>query len=346
MESSTTSASSRARGGTHPSTTTTSPSAAAGAAKVLLCPYCGQPQRSGVGEDVERCKSCGGLFEPLSQIATQIAMGPWYIRDKQQPFRPGCSYDVLRKMLDAGRIRPTSVMRGPTTRQFWQVARNVPGVAHFLGYCHNCNFHVKPTDAKCPSCGAAFKEPDERDRLGLQFPTPESVERAERDLAAAREAQRTGKPTDVVIRPAVEGRPTSKGTDSGGVTSLAATMGGAATQPAAPVRRRTGEGSLLADALGDPPASASPTPAPRPTTTTAARPIADGQALDFGPSEEAAAGVSYDEADALAIDPDHEHEHDHDHDPLAMTPLVWVLAALNVAMLALVTLLGALLWQA
>ena len=313
--------------------------------KVLLCPYCGQPQRG----DVERCRSCGGLFEPLSQIATQIAMGPWYIRDKQQPFRPGCSYEVLMKMVEAGRIRPTSVMRGPTTRQFWQVARNVPGVAHFLGYCHNCNYHVKPTEPQCPSCGAAFKEPTDRDRLGLQFSTQEAAERAERDLAAAREAELTGKPTDVVIKPVVEGdaagpRKSSGGRgtgggEGGGVTSLAATMGSAATRAAEPVRAARGGDALLSEALGGLPEPAtSKATATRPPGAAAGAGPPVHQALDFAPSEEAAAGVNFDDADEHAFD-------DHSPDPLAMTPLVWVLAGLNVIMLAVVTLLGALLWQ-
>src|SRR5690348_425633 len=101
--------------------------------KLVLCPYCGHAQPA-----ADRCEECRGLFEPLSRRATQISMGPWFIRDKANPFRPGCSYEVLRKQIAAGKIKPTTVLRGPTTRQFWSVARNVPGVAHLLGYCHRC----------------------------------------------------------------------------------------------------------------------------------------------------------------------------------------------------------------
>ena len=59
--------------------------------KIILCPYCGNTQKT-----PDRCEGCGGLFEPLSRKATQIKMGPWFIRDKNNPFRPGCSYEVLR----------------------------------------------------------------------------------------------------------------------------------------------------------------------------------------------------------------------------------------------------------
>ncbi|MCE9591354.1 MAG: hypothetical protein K8S99_12610 [Planctomycetes bacterium] len=135
-------------------------------AKLIVCPYCGHVQPA---ED--RCEECRGLFEPLSRRATQIAMGPWYVRDKMSPFRPGCSYEVLRKQITSGRVKPMSVIRGPTTHQFWAVAKNVPGVAHLLGYCHKCGNHVSPEDRACPTCSESFKEPIHRDELGLIYPT-------------------------------------------------------------------------------------------------------------------------------------------------------------------------------
>lgn len=142
-----------------------------GTEKLILCPYCGHAQYGG-----ERCQACGGLFEPLSRRATQLAMGPWQIRDKNNPFRPGCCYDILKSMAKAGKIKNTTVMRGPTTRQFWSVARNVPGVAHLIGYCHACGNHVSPTDAKCGECGAIFQEPRDRNTLGLAYKTDEEAE--------------------------------------------------------------------------------------------------------------------------------------------------------------------------
>ena len=153
----------------------------AGSAKpqIVLCPYCGQTQvRS------HKCNACGGLFEPLSRRATQIAMGPWYLRDKHQPFRPGFSYPVLRQMIQNGRVSATTVLRGPTTRQFWSIARNVPGVAHLLGYCHQCHRRVEtdPSPANCPHCEARFKSVRQRNELGLQFPTRRAAESAQRAL--------------------------------------------------------------------------------------------------------------------------------------------------------------------
>ena len=37
--------------------------------KVLICPYCGDTQAAG-----ERCRVCGGLFEPLSREIARAAV--------------------------------------------------------------------------------------------------------------------------------------------------------------------------------------------------------------------------------------------------------------------------------
>ncbi len=170
--------------------------------KFILCPYCGHMQP---GEDSRRCDECGGLFEPLSRRATQIAMGPWYIRDKSKPFRPGCSYEVLHRQIKAGRIKPTSILRGPTTRQFWSVARNVPGVSHLLGYCHRCGAHVKPTDTTCSECGEPFVAVNERNELGLLYPTGKEAAAAMRAL----ERERTGQPAPSTTPAAAPAAPAS-----------------------------------------------------------------------------------------------------------------------------------------
>jgi len=146
--------------------------------RILLCPYCGRTQPSGH----DRCDACGGWFEPLSLKATHIGMGPWYVRDKAQPFRPGCSFDVLIAQIASGRVKPTTVIRGPTTHQMWSIARHTPGVAHWLGFCHACHVSVK-TDAQiCPECGQCFPRNHARNELGLLFPTQVAAEDARRDL--------------------------------------------------------------------------------------------------------------------------------------------------------------------
>ena len=96
-----------------------------------VCPYCGVRTEPGA----ERCGACKGLQDPLSRQATQNAMGPWAVRDDAANCTPGFSYETLRSMVMRGRIRRDTIVRGPTTRQFWMFAANTPGVAVLLGEC-------------------------------------------------------------------------------------------------------------------------------------------------------------------------------------------------------------------
>lgn len=130
--------------------------------KGLLCPYCGT-----VSADSARCDHCKGLLDPLSRQATQNAMGPWRLRDERAPFSPGFSFHTLRQMISKGRISASSIIAGPTTRQFWMPAGRAPGIANLLGLCHACRARVSPAATRCPSCNASFEVPTDRQHLGL-----------------------------------------------------------------------------------------------------------------------------------------------------------------------------------
>jgi hypothetical protein len=135
--------------------------------KVIICPYCGASQPA---EDF--CRSCGGLYDDLSRQATHNDMGPWFIRSVKRPHQPGCSYETLVRLLERGQIDRYTIIRGPTTKQFWTVARRVPGVSHLLGYCHNCDAKVSADDHGCPSCGVPFGAYLDRNHLGLPEVNP------------------------------------------------------------------------------------------------------------------------------------------------------------------------------
>lgn len=130
--------------------------------KVLICPYCGETQTV-----ADRCCACGGLLDPLSRQATHNQMGPWFVRHPERPFQPGCSYETLIKMIERGQVTKNSIIRGPTTTQFWNAAKRVPGVAHLLGYCHSCDAAVDPTDFGCHACGVPFGAFLDRNFYGL-----------------------------------------------------------------------------------------------------------------------------------------------------------------------------------
>jgi len=135
--------------------------------KAVICPYCGHVQHVGDG-----CRACGGRFDAESRRATRAEMGAWFIRDPAKPFRPGCSHETIRRLVARGKVTKYTILRGPSTRQFWTVARRVPGVAHLLGYCHACDVPVRPEDRACPKCRAAFDVDTERDRLGIESEGP------------------------------------------------------------------------------------------------------------------------------------------------------------------------------
>lgn len=94
-------------------------------------------------------------------------MGPWFVRIESQPFRPGCNYATLLHLIERGTVRADTAVRGPTTRQFWMLARWCPGVAHRLGLCHSCQAKVDPESSECSACGAAFARSEDRQALGL-----------------------------------------------------------------------------------------------------------------------------------------------------------------------------------
>jgi len=129
---------------------------------LVLCPYCGEPT-----QPAARCGSCRGLMDSLSLQASQNAMGPWFIHDSANPYRPGCSYETVVSMAKRGKIDAHTVMRGPTTKQFWCAADATPGVSHLFGVCHQCRADVQPTDGMCDDCGADFTVETDRQHLGL-----------------------------------------------------------------------------------------------------------------------------------------------------------------------------------
>ncbi len=129
----------------------------------ILCPYCGAVSTS----DPKRCEKCGGFFDPLSRQATQNAMGPWFIRNTAAPFGPGCSFETLKDLIQRGKVTRDTILRGPSTRQYWNFASRTPGIANLLGACHNCHVEVKPDDFSCAACGAVFTPETDRQHMGL-----------------------------------------------------------------------------------------------------------------------------------------------------------------------------------
>ncbi|GAB4515298.1 MAG: hypothetical protein Tsb0013_19860 [Phycisphaerales bacterium] len=133
------------------------------AGRRAVCPYCASELSSNL-----RCEVCRGMLDPLSRQASQNAMGPWAVLDPSRPGVPGCSFDTLAALIARGRVTSSSIVRGPTTRQFWMRADHAPGVAVLLGVCHACKATVSPQTHACPHCRADLHvAPTDRQHLGL-----------------------------------------------------------------------------------------------------------------------------------------------------------------------------------
>lgn len=130
--------------------------------RILLCPYCGERQ-----PPVQECRACGGCLDEWSLKATQNDMGCWFVRDSRRPHFVGFSHEAIVGAIRAGEIGMNAIVRGPTTRQFWTIARRVPGLAHFFGRCYACQAPVSDASPRCTQCGGEPPAVFDRNQFGL-----------------------------------------------------------------------------------------------------------------------------------------------------------------------------------
>lgn len=106
-------------------------------------------------------------MDEWSLKATQNDMGCWFVRDSRRPHFVGFSYEALIGAVRAGEIGMNAIVRGPTTRQFWTIARRAPGLAHLFGRCYACQAPVSEQAPRCTQCGADPAAPADRNYFGL-----------------------------------------------------------------------------------------------------------------------------------------------------------------------------------
>ncbi len=135
--------------------------------RILVCPICGETQ-----PETNVCVVCNTLLEQEGILLAEGGIGPWWIRNEDLPFRPGITYEQVVDLAKMEKIQLHTLMRGPTTRQLWKIARRVRGVAHLLGRCHNCGEHVDSNARQCESCNAEFLAFRDRNNLGVDVTTP------------------------------------------------------------------------------------------------------------------------------------------------------------------------------
>jgi hypothetical protein len=80
-------------------------------------------------------------------------------------------FDTLMALVKRGQVTAQSVVRGPTTNQFWRFAAQVKGLSREFGVCYNCATPIEKTATICPSCNRMQEPPANPDVLLENAPT-------------------------------------------------------------------------------------------------------------------------------------------------------------------------------
>src|SRR5579864_4761005 len=93
-------------------------------ANLHVCPFCGtvkdQPETP--------CGRCTMENTSATRQATKARIGPWYVMQTRNPAAPGMRFETLLAFVRKGRIKPRSIVRGPTTHQLWRFAAQIKGL--------------------------------------------------------------------------------------------------------------------------------------------------------------------------------------------------------------------------
>jgi hypothetical protein len=102
---------------------------------------------------------------PATRQATRARIGPWHVLQTRNPSAPGMKFSTLLSLVKKGQVTPKSVVRGPTTNQFWALAINVKGLSREFGHCFDCGAEMESTANICPRCQKLQEPPVNPDVL-------------------------------------------------------------------------------------------------------------------------------------------------------------------------------------
>jgi hypothetical protein len=114
---------------------------------------------------------------PQTRRVTRGRIGPWYVMQSRNPAAPGMKFDVLVAFIRKGQVTARSIVRGPTTHQFWRYAAHVKGLSREFGLCYSCGIDIATESHLCPHCGKVQEPPADADAL-LEGPTNSAVRAA------------------------------------------------------------------------------------------------------------------------------------------------------------------------
>ena len=138
----------------------------------VVCPYCGSVNdRPHHDYDNAACPKCTMADTPATRQATRARLGPWFVRQNRNPAAPGMKFDTLMGLVTRGQVTAQSVVRGPTTGQFWRFAAQVKGLSREFGVCYNCATPIDKAATICPQCNRLQEPPANPDVLLENAPT-------------------------------------------------------------------------------------------------------------------------------------------------------------------------------
>lgn len=107
------------------------------------------------GRVAAHCAHCGQDLGQamLSKMAKHS--GSWFVYDTARPF-PGVSLERMIHLINKSALRPTSIVRGPTTYYQWRFAAETPLICKYLGRCWSCQSPVTAQRNDCPQCKVAL----------------------------------------------------------------------------------------------------------------------------------------------------------------------------------------------
>ncbi len=123
---------------------------------------------------------------PASRKATKSRIGPWYVLQTRNPAAPGMKFETLLNFARKGRVKPKSIVRGPTTHQLWKFAAQVKGLSREFGVCYSCTGHIEANASLCPQCNRLQDPPANPDVL---LETKDAPRRRRRNGPAATKSQ-------------------------------------------------------------------------------------------------------------------------------------------------------------
>lgn len=126
-----------------------------------VCPFCGSVNDSEQG----MCPRCTMENSAATRKATKTRIGPWYVLQTRNPAAPGMTWDTLLSFIRKGRVKPRSIVRGPTTHQLWRFAAQVKGLSREFGICYSCGSGIEANASLCPTCNRLQEPPPNPDAL-------------------------------------------------------------------------------------------------------------------------------------------------------------------------------------